>query len=174
MILLTHCSYPVWADEVTTLLKNGEKALQSHQDEEAEKDFSEVLSLDSKNAQAHYLLGTVWMNKALKTKDKELLLRAVNEHKAAVTYNPLLGEAHDSMSYCYYVLGDYEKASYHYRKASALKVEDDFLKARLAPYLKTSKSNNGALSEKESQPEGVVPADTASPSDDELGGGLKG
>ncbi|MBI1871773.1 MAG: hypothetical protein HYS07_11400 [Chlamydiae bacterium] len=99
-------------------------------------DRIENLLKEGENADAHFQLCTTLMNQATQDADKDLLQKAITECQETIHLNPLHGEAHDNLAYCYYILRDYQKSYVYYRKAEVMGIKNEFLKERLLPKIK--------------------------------------
>ena len=141
----------------------------------AEQKFSEAVSQYPQSAEAHFQLGNLWMNQSLPKTDENLLKKAMEECKEAIKYDAGLGEAHDDLAYCYFLLKDYEKSYEHYQMASRLGVKNLYLKERLPLHLhfheRRIKSKEVYETSEEAQ-EKAPKTKAPLPSDDEIGGGV--
>jgi tetratricopeptide (TPR) repeat protein len=158
-----------------SLLEEGQEALDDGKEDVAEQKFSEAVSQYPESGQAHFELGNLWMNQALPRTDEKLLQKAMDECLKALQYDPGLGEAHDDLAYCYFLLKQYEKSYEHYKMASRLGVKNLYLKERLPLHLhfheRRVKAKEVFIADEEAKrkpPKTKAPL----PSDDEIGGGV--
>lgn len=158
-----------------SLLEEGQEALDAGKEDIAGERFSEAVAQYPESAQAHFELGNLWMNQALPAQDEKLLLKAMEECQTALKYDPGLGEAHDNLAYCYFLLKQYEKSYEHYQMASRLGVRNAYLKERLPLHLHFHERRVKGKEVFQAD-EAVLkkPSKTKAPhsSDDEIGGGV--
>lgn len=160
-----------WAGPADQLMEEAQQAVSDKKNKEAEKKFKEAVDQEPKNAEAHFQLATFWMNRAVETQNNDLLIQSIEESKTALKYDPIMGEAHDNLAHSYYLLQDYDKMYYHYRKAFAAGVRNPFLAEQVRLHLVRK---NEAARKESKKTEATESLKTSTPvsSDDETGGGL--
>ncbi|MDP8219509.1 MAG: tetratricopeptide repeat protein [Candidatus Theseobacter exili] len=131
IVIMSIVSSPcLYAKDTKQMLDKAMNLSISGNDEQALEVYEKIIKIDPENAEAYNHIGTIYYNEAVENRDIELLKKAIEKFKKALSLNNSYGEAHDNLAMCYVITREDNKARSHYQKAKSLGIRNERLEKR--------------------------------------------